>query len=134
MIVNTTIVSTLSALQADNHSLRAELTDARQAASNGSGREGAERARFADLDSELADAESVYVAVDALRELGLSSDDVVVRYSSRAVLSEVLGWSAAFLSAVGIAVIQPLISMAREAAILRIMWTIIPMWTMESPG
>ena len=30
------------------------------------------------------------VAVDALRELGLTSDDVVVRYSSRALLSEVL--------------------------------------------
>ncbi len=41
-------------------------------------------------DSALADAESVFVAVDALRELGLSCDDIVLRYSSRAVLSEVL--------------------------------------------
>jgi histidyl-tRNA synthetase len=41
-------------------------------------------------DSEIADAECVFVAIDALRELGLGSDDVVVRYSSRALLSEVL--------------------------------------------
>lgn len=41
-------------------------------------------------ESELADAECVFVALDALRELGLSKDDVVVRYSSRALLSEVL--------------------------------------------
>ena len=41
-------------------------------------------------DSELADAECVFVALDALRELGLGKDDVVVRYSSRALLSEVL--------------------------------------------
>jgi histidyl-tRNA synthetase len=41
-------------------------------------------------DSEIADAECVFVAIDALRELGLGADDVVVRYSSRALLSEVL--------------------------------------------
>lgn len=41
-------------------------------------------------DSVLADAESVFVAVDALREFGLSPADVVVRYSSRALLSELL--------------------------------------------
>jgi len=41
-------------------------------------------------DSELADAECVFAAVDAMRELGLTRDDVVVRYSSRALLSGVL--------------------------------------------
>ena len=41
--------------------------------------------------SEIADAESVLVAVDGLRELGLTTDDVVVRYSSRELLAGVLG-------------------------------------------
>jgi len=41
-------------------------------------------------DSELADAECVFVAVDAMRELGLNSSDVRVLYSSRELLSEVL--------------------------------------------
>ena len=41
--------------------------------------------------SELADAECIFVAVDALREMGLSSADAVVRYSSRAMVSQVLG-------------------------------------------
>lgn len=41
-------------------------------------------------DSELADAECVYVALDALRELGLREKDIIVLYSSRALLSEVL--------------------------------------------
>jgi histidyl-tRNA synthetase len=41
-------------------------------------------------DSELADAECVFVAVDAMREMGLSAADVAVRYSSRAVLSALL--------------------------------------------
>ena len=39
---------------------------------------------------ELADAECVLTAVDAMRELGLTSSDVQVRYSSRELLSEVL--------------------------------------------
>jgi len=39
---------------------------------------------------ELADAECVYVAVDALREMNLTSADVQVRYSSRALLSAVI--------------------------------------------
>ena len=47
-------------------------------------------------NSMLADAEGVFVAVDALRELGLSASDVVVRYSSRALL-------AALLAAFGVA-------------------------------
>jgi len=42
-------------------------------------------------NSVLADAEGVFVAVDALREFGLTSGDVVVRYSSRALLSALLG-------------------------------------------
>lgn len=41
-------------------------------------------------DSELADVECIYVAIDALRELGLSKEDAAVRYSSRALLSAVL--------------------------------------------
>ena len=41
-------------------------------------------------NSGLADAEGVFVAVDALREFGLSSADVTVRYSSRALLSGLL--------------------------------------------
>jgi len=41
-------------------------------------------------DSELADAECICVAVDALREMGLREKDIVVLYSSRALLSEVL--------------------------------------------
>ncbi len=41
-------------------------------------------------DSELADAECALVAIDALRELGLDSSEVELRYSSRALLSEVL--------------------------------------------
>ena len=49
--------SQLNALQAENQSLRAELTDARQAASNASGREGADGARVAALEPELADAQ-----------------------------------------------------------------------------
>ncbi|NLW87610.1 MAG: histidine--tRNA ligase [Planctomycetes bacterium] len=40
--------------------------------------------------SELADAECVFVCIDALRELGLSPGDVALRYSSRALLSAVL--------------------------------------------
>jgi histidyl-tRNA synthetase len=40
--------------------------------------------------SVLADAECVFVAVDALRELGLSPADVTVRYSSRALLTAIL--------------------------------------------
>ncbi|MBT3198867.1 MAG: histidine--tRNA ligase [Phycisphaerales bacterium] len=39
---------------------------------------------------ELADAECVLTAVDAMRELGLTSNDVQVCYSSRELLSEVL--------------------------------------------
>lgn len=41
-------------------------------------------------DSELADAECVYVCVDALRELGLSKEQAQLRFSSRALLTEVL--------------------------------------------
>jgi len=41
-------------------------------------------------ESELADAECVFVAVEALREMGLGSSDVVVRYSSRTLLTELL--------------------------------------------
>jgi histidyl-tRNA synthetase len=41
-------------------------------------------------NSILADAEGVFVAVDALREFGLASQDVVVRYSSRALLGGLL--------------------------------------------
>lgn len=41
-------------------------------------------------ESSLADAECVFVALDALGELGLGKDDVVVRYSSRGLLWEVL--------------------------------------------
>jgi len=39
---------------------------------------------------ELADAECVLTAVDAMRSLGLTSSDVQVHYSSRELLSEVL--------------------------------------------
>jgi len=41
-------------------------------------------------DSPLADAECVFVAIDALRELGLTAGEVAVRYSSRALTSRVL--------------------------------------------
>ncbi|MCK4602401.1 MAG: histidine--tRNA ligase [Phycisphaerae bacterium] len=41
-------------------------------------------------DDVLADAECVFVAVDALRELKLTKDDVVIRYASRELLTEVL--------------------------------------------
>jgi histidyl-tRNA synthetase len=41
-------------------------------------------------ESPQADAECVLVAVDALRELGLTSDEVKVRYSSRALIAAVL--------------------------------------------
>jgi histidyl-tRNA synthetase len=41
-------------------------------------------------DQALADAEGVFVAVDLLAELGLASNDVVVRYSSRRLLAAVL--------------------------------------------
>ena len=41
-------------------------------------------------ETEVADAECVFVAVDALRELGLTKEDVVVRYSSRELLTEVM--------------------------------------------
>ncbi len=41
-------------------------------------------------ETEIADAECLYVAVDAFRELGLGAADVQLRYSSRAVLSAVL--------------------------------------------
>jgi histidyl-tRNA synthetase len=40
--------------------------------------------------SVLADAECIFVAVDALRELGLTSADATVRYSSRALLTAIL--------------------------------------------
>lgn len=41
-------------------------------------------------DQAVADAEGVFVAVDLLGELGLTSDDAVVRYSSRRLLAAVL--------------------------------------------
>jgi histidyl-tRNA synthetase len=41
-------------------------------------------------DQAVADAEGVFAAVDLLAELGLASDDVVVRYSSRRLLAAVL--------------------------------------------
>jgi histidyl-tRNA synthetase len=41
-------------------------------------------------DDVLADAECLFVAIDGLRELGLTKDDVVVRFSSRVLLTEVL--------------------------------------------
>ncbi|MGA2265014.1 MAG: histidine--tRNA ligase [Phycisphaerae bacterium] len=41
-------------------------------------------------ESPGADAECVLVAVEALRELGLTSDEVKVRYSSRALIAAVL--------------------------------------------
>ncbi len=41
-------------------------------------------------DSPLADAECVFVAIDAMRELGLTAGEVAVRYSSRALTSRVL--------------------------------------------
>ena len=41
-------------------------------------------------DSVLADAECIYTAVDYLRSVGLTSDDVVVKYSSRSLLAEIL--------------------------------------------
>jgi histidyl-tRNA synthetase len=41
-------------------------------------------------DSPLADAECVFVAVDAMRELGLTAGEVEIRYSSRALTGEVL--------------------------------------------
>jgi histidyl-tRNA synthetase len=39
---------------------------------------------------ELADAECMFVAVEALRELGLASTDAKVRYSSRTLVAELL--------------------------------------------
>ena len=47
------------------------------------------------VDDVIADAEIIYTAVDYLRSLGLSADDIVVRISSRSML-------AAFLEAIGI--------------------------------
>jgi len=41
-------------------------------------------------DSILADAECIYTAVDYLRSIGLTSNDVVVKISSRAMLAELL--------------------------------------------
>ncbi|MCP4710042.1 MAG: histidine--tRNA ligase [Planctomycetes bacterium] len=41
-------------------------------------------------DLVLADAECIYTAVDFLRSVGLKSDDLVVRISSRAMLAELL--------------------------------------------
>ena len=41
-------------------------------------------------DLVLADAECIYTAVDYLRSVGLKSDDLVVRISSRAMLAELL--------------------------------------------
>jgi len=41
--------------------------------------------------SELADAECVFVLVDFLQEVGFGPDEIAVRYSSRALLAEVLG-------------------------------------------
>ena len=41
-------------------------------------------------ESTLADAECVLVCVDLLREVGLTPGDVVIRYSSKELLSEVL--------------------------------------------
>ncbi|MHC4215694.1 MAG: histidine--tRNA ligase [Planctomycetota bacterium] len=43
------------------------------------------------LDDVLADAEVIFTAVDYLREIGLGSDDIVVRVSSRKMLAAVLG-------------------------------------------
>ena len=47
------------------------------------------------VDEVIADAEIIYTAVDYLRSLGLTSDDIIVRVSSRSML-------AAFLEAIGI--------------------------------
>jgi len=41
-------------------------------------------------DDVLADAECIFVLVDFLREVGLTPKDIVIRYSSRELLSEVL--------------------------------------------
>jgi len=41
-------------------------------------------------DLVLADAECIYTAIDYLRSVGLKSDDLVVRISSRAMLAELL--------------------------------------------
>ncbi len=41
-------------------------------------------------DSILADAESIFTAIDYLRSLGLKADDVVARISSRSMLAELL--------------------------------------------
>ena len=41
-------------------------------------------------ESILADAESIYTAVDYLRSVNLTADDIVVRISSRSMLAEVL--------------------------------------------
>ncbi|MCP4711235.1 MAG: histidine--tRNA ligase [Planctomycetes bacterium] len=41
-------------------------------------------------DLILADAECIYTAIDFLRSVGLKSDDLVVRISSRAMLAELL--------------------------------------------
>ena len=41
-------------------------------------------------DSVLADAECIYTAIDYLRSVGLSGDDVVVKISSRSMLAELL--------------------------------------------
>ena len=41
-------------------------------------------------DAVLADAECIYTAIDFLRSVGLGPGDVVVRYSSRALLAAIL--------------------------------------------
>jgi len=41
-------------------------------------------------DSVLADAECIYTAVDYLRSIGLTAEDIVVKISSRAMLAELL--------------------------------------------
>ena len=42
------------------------------------------------VDSAVADAEAIFVAIDLLRQLGLGPEDVVVRISSRAMLAGLL--------------------------------------------
>ncbi len=43
-----------------------------------------------DSDKVLADAETIFCALDYLREVGLTPDDIVVKISSRKMLAEVL--------------------------------------------
>lgn len=42
------------------------------------------------LDSPVADAETIFVAIDLLRQIGLGPEDIVVRISSRALLAGML--------------------------------------------